>query len=235
MEKHTVDNNLWDDGQLGCKKAVLGTIDQLLVDECIMEEVRDHKRNLAVAYYDYKKAYDFVHHDWVLAVLSWMGFPDQIIRLIKELMSRWRTKLVVKNKHGVCESRWIQFLRGFLQGDSFSAVGYCLSEVPIGLLIKKSKGYQMGRPGNRDIARTHSLFIDDLKLYQKNHRELTAVNNTIVTASNDTGAVYGVSKCAEAVFHNGHMVQSEGLDILEDRMRTLDPAEDEDYYKFLGC
>ena len=29
-----------------------------------MDEVRNQQRNLAVAFYDYKKAYDMVRHDW---------------------------------------------------------------------------------------------------------------------------------------------------------------------------
>ena len=28
-----------------------------------------------------------------------------------------------------------------------------------------SRGYRMGEPGNRIVKRTHSLFVDDLKVY----------------------------------------------------------------------
>ena len=34
----------------------------------IMEEVKQYNRNLAVPSNDYKKAYDEVHHDWMLYV-----------------------------------------------------------------------------------------------------------------------------------------------------------------------
>ena len=61
-------NEIWDRNQMGTYQDVLGTVDQLLIDNCIMEEVRTHKRNLAVAYYDYCKAYDMVHHEWMLRV-----------------------------------------------------------------------------------------------------------------------------------------------------------------------
>ena len=46
---------------------MLGTVDQLL-DKCIMEKVREHKRDLAVAFYDYRKAYDKVYHGWMMMV-----------------------------------------------------------------------------------------------------------------------------------------------------------------------
>ena len=49
-------------------EGVLETVVKLLLDRCIMDEVREHHRNLAVAYYDYQKAYDRVHHNWMLKV-----------------------------------------------------------------------------------------------------------------------------------------------------------------------
>ena len=63
ITEHTMENEIWDEGQLGAVEAVLGTMDQLIIDRCIMEEVKQYHRNLAVAFYDYKKAYDKVHHD----------------------------------------------------------------------------------------------------------------------------------------------------------------------------
>ena len=57
----------------------------------------------------------------------------------------------------------------------------------------------MGQPGNRDVKRTHSLFVADLKVYQDSHKTLKYLNQMIVQASNDTGACYGVNKCAEVV------------------------------------
>ena len=47
------------------------------------------------------------------------------------------------------------------------------------------------------------------------------------------GACYGVSKCAEIVFEHGKMVKGELLQVLQERMKTLDPDQEE-MYKFLG-
>ena len=52
MKEHAEENEIWDRNQMRTCQDVLGTVDQLLIDNCIMEEVRTHKRNLAVAYYD---------------------------------------------------------------------------------------------------------------------------------------------------------------------------------------
>ena len=60
MREHALEDNIWDEGQLGAVEGVLGTVDQLIIDNCIMEEVKTYHRNLAVAFYDYQKAYDKV-------------------------------------------------------------------------------------------------------------------------------------------------------------------------------
>ena len=49
MKERAEENEIWDRNQMGTCQDVLGTVDQLLIDNCIMEEVRTHKRNLAVA------------------------------------------------------------------------------------------------------------------------------------------------------------------------------------------
>ena len=92
----------------------------------------------------------------------------------------------------------------------------------------------MGPPGRKDLKKMHSLFIDDLKVYQENHEKLKIVNETIVKASLDTGACYGVKKCAEIVFKRGRMIRAEWLEVLAEKMKALDPEQNV-CYKFLGC
>ena len=101
------------------------------------------------------------------------------------------------------------------------------------MLPEQTDGYKMGKPNGKNHKRTHCLFIDDLKVYQEIHKKLEIVNELIVKASMDTEAVDGVKKCAEVVFKNGKMRKGEGLEVLEERMRTLDPNQNE-VYKFLG-
>ena len=60
------------------------------------------------------------------------------------------------------------------------------------------------------------------------------MNEMIVKASMDTGACYGVNKCAEIVFRKGKMIKGEGLSVLEEKMDALDPNKNE-ICKFLGC
>ena len=55
----------------------------------------------------------------------------------------------------------------------------------------------------------------------------------------DTGACYEVKKCAEIVFRKGKTIKGEGLPVLEEKMKALDPEKNtsslDEVYKFLGC
>ena len=114
MRKHTMENEIWDEVQLGAVEGILRTVDQLIIDRCIMEEVKQFPRNLIIAFYDYKKAYNKVHHDWMLRVYQWIDVPDEVIKLISNLMELWKTRLEIWSKREKMTSRWINISCGFL-------------------------------------------------------------------------------------------------------------------------
>ena len=234
MKEHAERNNIWDRSQLGTCSGVLGTVDQLLIDAAIMDEVRNQQRNLAVAFYDYQKAYDMVRHDWIIRVYRWMGIQEKVVKVLTKLMKGWKTMLEVTQNGKVKTSRLFNILKGFLQGESYAPVGFCLTEVLVSMLLEETDGYKMGQKDEERVKRTHSLFIDDLKTYQENQQKLEIANETMVKASMDTGACYGVKKCAEIVFKKGKMIKVEGLTVLEEKMKALDPNKNE-IYTFLGC
>ena len=59
-------------------------------------------------------------------------------------------------------------------------------------------------------------------MYQESHKILKDVSKMIVQASNDIGACYIVAKCSEVAFKR-EMVKGEGLQVLDERMKTIDP------------
>ena len=109
----------------------------------------------------------------MIRVYEWIGIPRGMIKLIKELTRKWNTRLEIWRDGEKMTSRWIQILCGFVQGDSYSSVGFCISEIPVCILLQHSRGYRIGEPGNRIVKRTHSLFVGDLKLYQESRNALT--------------------------------------------------------------
>ena len=105
-----------------------------------MEEVKTYHQHLAVAFYDYKKAYDKVHHDWMLRVNEWIRIPDNVIILLSSLMRKWKTILEIWKDGRKSISRWIDIMCGLLQVDSYSPVGFCIFEIPVCKLLQESKG-----------------------------------------------------------------------------------------------
>ena len=59
---HLLRNNLLPDEQKGCRKKSRGTKDQLLIDKAVLREARAKKRCLAMAWIEYRKAYDICSH-----------------------------------------------------------------------------------------------------------------------------------------------------------------------------
>ena len=102
-----------DEGQFKAVEGQLGTVNQLIIDRCIMEEVKQYQKNLVIAFYDYKKAYDKVYHDWMLRVYRWIGIPDEVIKMISNLMELWKTRLEIWSKGEKMTSRWISTRRQF--------------------------------------------------------------------------------------------------------------------------
>ena len=90
LGKHKKDqrdrNEMWDKSQLETCSGVLGTVDQLLIDSAIMDEVWEKKRNLAVLLYDYQKASNMVKHDCMIRVFTCIGYPSKLINVLKQLI-----------------------------------------------------------------------------------------------------------------------------------------------------
>ena len=170
----------------------------------------------------------------MIRVYQWMGVPEKAVNVITKLMEGWKTRLEVNENGKVSTIRMINIVKGFLQGDCYSPVGFCLIEVLVAMLIEETDGYTMGKKGEERVKRTHSLFVDDVKIYQGNHQKLEIVNEMIVKASMDTGACCRVKKCAEIVFRRGTMFKGQGLAVLEEKIEALEPNKNE-IYKFLGC
>ena len=63
---HCTTNNIINTEQAGGKKQSWGCTDQLLINKMILEEVQHQKRSLLMMWFDYKKAFDSVLHDWII-------------------------------------------------------------------------------------------------------------------------------------------------------------------------
>ena len=75
---YLVKENLLPEEQKGCRKNSKGTAVLLYIDRMIPREVRMRKKNLAVGWIDYQKAYDNVAHSWVLECRTILGLMRKL-------------------------------------------------------------------------------------------------------------------------------------------------------------
>ena len=85
--------NLVPNEQKGCKRNSRGTKDQLLIDKTVLKDCRKRYTNLAMAWIDYKKAYDLVPHSRIKECLELMGIAENVRELLEKSMKQWKLSL----------------------------------------------------------------------------------------------------------------------------------------------
>ena len=83
--------------QKGCRKGSRGTNDLLYNDRAVIKKVKSRNKNLAMAWIDYKKAYDMVPHSWIIECLDLLGAAENINCLLVHSMEKWKVMLCSEN------------------------------------------------------------------------------------------------------------------------------------------
>ena len=66
-----------------------------------------------------------------------MVLPANVLSLITQRVKSWKIRLGIWNEGQKKVSRWIDITCGFLQGDNYLPVGFCLSEIPVIKLLQR--------------------------------------------------------------------------------------------------
>ena len=143
--------------QAGDKKDSWGCADQQSTDKMILEQVTNKHRNLLMMWFDYKKAFDSVPHDWITKALQLAKVPSKIVNAISKLMQVWATKITLRAENQTIQTQIINYLTGALQGDCLSLLIFILSVNPLSFLLKNLPGYKIGEPGK--IGKSISLLF----------------------------------------------------------------------------
>ena len=76
------------------------------------------------------------------------------------------------------------------------------------------------------------MYMDDIKLFAKNEKELENLIHTVRIYSQDIGMKFGIEKCAMLVMKSGKRHRTDGMELQnQDKIRTLGENET---YKYLG-
>ncbi|XP_047488218.1 uncharacterized protein LOC125038695 [Penaeus chinensis] len=204
--------HLLPDEQKGCRRKSRGTKDQLLIDKTILKDCRKRHTNLAMAWIDYKKAYDFVPHSWISECMEMFGIAGNVREFLQRSMVQWKLSLTSNGE----ELGDVDVKRGIFQGDSLSPLLFVLSMIPLSSLLRKvNVCYEWG---TKEYKLNHLLFMDDLKLYSKSEEQIDSLIQTTHIFSNDIGMEFGIKKCGVLVLKRGKIVRCEGIELPNDEI-----------------
>ena len=83
-------HRLFPEEQIGCCKGSRGTEELLYIDQHIFNESKTRRKNVDIAWIDYKKAYNMVLPSWIINCLQMYKISDEVINFIEKTMKTWR-------------------------------------------------------------------------------------------------------------------------------------------------
>ena len=132
-----------------------------------------NKKNLHVAWIDYKKAFDSISHSWIAKSLQILGISNNIIQFLRATKNSWNTLLTVNDQI----LGQVRIQRGIFHGDSPSSLLFVAALIPVTIILRQIQlGYQISK---NTIKISHLLYMDDLKLFGKSTAELESLLNTV--------------------------------------------------------
>ena len=167
-------------------------------------------------------------HSWTKEHLDLSGVSENIKTLLVNSMEKWRVMLCAGNS----ELGEVDIKRGIFQGDSLFPLMLVLASIPLSLILRKAKTAYEFSGGKEKI--THLLFMDDLKLYSRNEKELDSLVQTIHIFSEDIGMESRIEKCAVLVIEKGKVVKSVGIELPDGKViKSLQEGESYKYFEIL--
>ena len=98
--------------------------------------------------------------------------------------------------------------------------------MPLKIILRKCMaGYKLSRSQEKI---NHQMYMDDIKLFPKNEKELETLIHTVRIYSQDIGMKLGIEKCVMLVMKSEKWHRTDGIDLPnQDKIRTL--GENETY------
>ena len=183
---------LFPDEEKGGCKGSRGTAELLYIDQYILNESKTRRENLAMAWIDYKKAYDMVPQSWILHCLKMYKISHEVKNFIEQTMKTWRVDLKAGGR-SIAETK-IQ--GGIFQGGTQSHLLFIIAMMPLNHILQKcAAGYKLNRSQEKI---NHLMYMDDIKLFAKNEKELETLIHAVRIYSQNIGMEFGIKKMCHA-------------------------------------
>ena len=217
------ENKILPEEQKRCRRESRETKEQLLIDLMVLQHCKKRLTNLAMAWVDYRKAYDMMPHSRIIECLEFLQIADNIKQFLTRSMTKWQTELTSSSE----SLGKVNIRRDIFQGGSLSPLLFVICMVPLTLVLRKLKeGYTMGQ-----TRINHMFFMDDLKLFGKSERQIESLVNTVHAVSDDIGMEFGIKKCSVLIMKIGKVMTCEDTELPNGM--TMKEVESEGY-RYLG-
>ena len=145
-----------------------------------------------MAWIDYKKAFDMVPQSRIINCLKMYKLSHEVINFIKKTMKTWRVEL----KAGGRSLDEAKIQRGTFQEDALLPLQFIIAMMPLNYISRKcTTGYKLSRLQEKI---NHLKYMDDIKLFAKNEKELETLIHAVRIYSQYIGMEYGIKKMCNA-------------------------------------
>ena len=181
----------------------------------IVKNCKKRLTSLAVAWIDYRKAYDMVPYSWIEKCMSMFGVAVNVRSFLSESVKHWNTELNAGQSRLVN----VKIKRGSFQGDSLSPRLFVMTMIPLTLMLRTTNiFYEVRKKGERI---NHLLFMDDLKLFAKSVDQIDSLVNKVRIFSEDIKMEFGLLKCGVLIMKRRKVVESDGLCMPDGTMKRM--------------
>ena len=118
---------LFPEEQKGCHKGSRGAAELLYISQHILNESKTRRKNLAMAWTDYKKAYVMFLQSWIINCLKMYKISHEFMNFIEKTMKTWRVELTAGGR-SLGEAK---VHRGIFQGDALSPLLFIIAMMPL--------------------------------------------------------------------------------------------------------
>ena len=138
-----------------------------------------------------------VPQNWIQLSLKMYEISDQVVQFIEKIMQTWRVELTAEGK-SLAE---VKIQIGIFQRDTLSQLLFVIAMMPLNhILTKCTTGNKLSKSQEKI---NHLMYMDDIKRFGKNEKELETLIQTVRIYSQDIGIECGIEKCAMLVEKSG--------------------------------
>ncbi len=221
LENYIEEKNLISDKQIGFKRKCR-TSDHMFILRTLVEKYTKNGQKLYACFVDFRKAFDYVNHKYLLFKLYKNGIRGNFYQVIYSMYINRGFKSCVKSNNMI--SSHFNCKTGVRQGDP-------LSPNLFKLFINDVQDFiNLGTeaPSLHDLYIDHLLYADDIVLLAKNEKDLQTSISGLERYCKKWGMLVNIDKTKIVVFNRGGKIVNTNIVYENTIINSVDS------YKYLG-